>query len=80
MTKSAKLTPCEWISVGRPLELDIKCTEIGHCKRTFGIRHSMEFGIRPLEIGIINFGSLRIKKLKYEEFGIRHKQKNGGWK
>ena len=42
------------ISVGRPLELDIKCTETGHCKRTFGIRHSMEFGIRPLEIGIMN--------------------------
>ena len=43
-----------WIGVGRPLELDIKCTETGHCKRTFGIRHSMEFGIRPLEIGIMN--------------------------
>ena len=42
------------ISVGRPSELDIRCTETGHCKRTFGIRHSMEFGIRPLEIGIIN--------------------------
>ena len=46
--------PFQPISVGRPLELDIKCTETGHCKRTFGIRHSMEFGIRPLEIGIIN--------------------------
>ena len=34
------------------MELDIKCTETGHCKRTFGIRHSMEFGRGPLEIGI----------------------------
>ena len=47
--------PKNWIGVGRPLELDIKCTETGHCRRTFGIRHRMEFGMGPLEIGIMNY-------------------------
>ena len=45
------------ISVGRPLELGIKGLKTWHCNRTFGIRHNIEFGIRPLEIGIINFVS-----------------------
>ena len=53
------------ISVGRPLELDIKCTETGHCKRTFGIRHSMEFGIRPLEIDIITSARWQMKNSYY---------------
>ena len=68
------------ISVGRPLELDIKRTEIQHCKSTFGIRPSIEFGIRPLEIDIINSVRQQIKGWQYEEFGIRHNQKNWGWK
>ena len=42
------------ISVGRPLELDIEGSKTRHCKRTFGIRHRVEFGIRPLEIDIKN--------------------------
>ena len=50
-----------WIGVGRPLELDIEGSKTRHCKRTFGIRHRVEFGIRPLEIDIKNSACWQMK-------------------
>ena len=49
------------IGVGRPLELDIEGSKTRHCKRTFGIRHRVEFGIRPLEIDIKNSACWQMK-------------------
>ena len=54
-----------WIGVGRPLELDIEGSKTRHCKRTFGIRHRIEFGIRPLEIDIITSARWQMKNSYY---------------